>query len=208
MFSPRLSILTLAFVWAASAVAAAPGDERGFAEAARLVPNLHVVAPGIWRGGQPDEAGLIALKKSGIRTIINLRNEPVLVASEKRLAERLGFNFVSIPLDVFNTPSESAVKRFLSLTGNRGKQPLFVHCLHGRDRTGAMVGIYRVGVDGWTAGAAYQEMVSLGFRPGFTRLAEAVFALAARGGRPEKPPAGAAIVEDLKARLARTGARR
>ena len=42
-------------------------------------------------------------------------------------------------------------------------QPVLVHCQHGSDRTGTMVAIYRVVVDGWTKAEATNEMINGGF---------------------------------------------
>jgi protein tyrosine/serine phosphatase len=36
--------------------------------------------------------------------------------------------------------------------------PLLVHCRNGVDRTGYMLGIYRLEVDGWSAARATREM--------------------------------------------------
>lgn len=41
--------------------------------------------------------------------------------------------------------------------------PVFLHCHHGADRTGLMVGVYRVTFCGWTKEAAIQEMVEGGY---------------------------------------------
>lgn len=167
------------------------------------IPNVLVVAPGILRGGQPDANGLARLKAAGVRTIINLRNEEVLVRQEASQARALGINFVNIPMDVFNSPSEDAIRQFLKVVDNAGNQPVFVHCLHGQDRTGTMIGIYRIEKLGWSGDQAYREMVSAGFRPGFSRLSDAVFAHAANNGRPGTRPNGGAIAEDLSRRFGR-----
>jgi hypothetical protein len=40
-----------------------------------------------------------------------------------------------------------------------------VHCTHGQDRTGEIIGEYRVDDDGWTKTAAYQEMIKHHYHP-------------------------------------------
>ncbi len=40
-----------------------------------------------------------------------------------------------------------------------------VHCTHGQDRTGEVVGEYRVDNDGWTKDRAYQEMLDHHYHP-------------------------------------------
>jgi protein tyrosine phosphatase (PTP) superfamily phosphohydrolase (DUF442 family) len=170
----------------------------------RSLTNFHIVAPYLLRGGQPTAEDLTKLKMAGVRTVIDLRNEEVLVRQEAMQARTLGLSFVSIPLDVFNPPSEQAVQAFMRAVGDGANQPVYVHCLHGQDRTGTMIAIYRIEHDGWNPNQAYQEMLSCGFRPGFTQLTRAVFAAGARAGRPGMPPSGGDIVTDMQNRFSRS----
>jgi hypothetical protein len=48
-----------------------------------------------------------------------------------------------------------------------------VHCTHGQDRTGYVVGRFRVLHDGWTKHAAYQEMLAHHFHPELPGIHEA-----------------------------------
>ena len=41
--------------------------------------------------------------------------------------------------------------------------PIFLHCLHGKDRTGLMVAIFRMARQGWSFDKAYTEMKLCGF---------------------------------------------
>ncbi|HIA53057.1 MAG TPA: hypothetical protein EYN91_13375 [Candidatus Melainabacteria bacterium] len=54
------------------------------------------------------------------------------------------------------------------------KQAVFVHCAHGSDRTGCMIGIWRVMRDGYDYDTAYKEMRKYWFTPKFTNLSGAV----------------------------------
>lgn len=179
----------------------APGRSVNLDAVQTAAPNVHQVAANIYRGGQPDADGLAKLKAAGITTIVNLRNEEVLVAQEARQAKSLGLRFVNIPMDVFNEPSPAAVNQFISILDGAGSSPVFVHCLHGQDRTGAMVALYRIRRQGWSGDQAYSEMLACGFRPGFSTLAQTVFSNAAKVGRPGTQPQGAAILQDVKKRL-------
>lgn len=54
------------------------------------------------------------------------------------------------------------------------KQAVLVHCAHGSDRTGCMIGIWRVMRDGYDYDTAYKEMRKYWFTPKFTNLSGAV----------------------------------
>jgi hypothetical protein len=56
---------------------------------------------------------------------------------------------------------------------------VLIHCKNGWDRTGLLVGMYRVIYDGWTTDKAYEEMRRLGFHPELRGLREAWEAFAA-----------------------------
>ena len=168
---------------------------------ARMLPNLAVVTPVLVRGGQPTQEGLLLLKNSGVKTIVDLRNEEDIVNRESRAARQLGLGFENIPMDVFNEPSEATITRFLKIVNDPEKQPVYVHCLHGQDRTGTMVAIYRLQDQGWRAEQAYQEMLNHGFRAGLVRLSDAVFDWAQRLGRPGARPSASFILNDIRQRL-------
>jgi protein tyrosine/serine phosphatase len=71
-------------------------------------------------------------------------------------------------------PTQKQVATFLSTLKNPAKRPVFIHCQHGADRTGAMVGIYRETHDGWDFPRTYAEMRRYGFKPFLTELKNAV----------------------------------
>ena len=52
---------------------------------------------------------------------------------------------------------------FLRVVADPARVPVFVHCSHGADRTGAMTAAYRVVVQGWDKEEAIREMIQGGF---------------------------------------------
>lgn len=122
------------------------------------VPNLFEVAPGLFRGSQPTPAGIVELKRLGIKTIVNLRGWD---NDEDQLAGQ-AIGYVSIHFHVWHPEDEDMV-RFLKVANDPARQPVFVHCLRGIDRTGTMVAIYRTAVQGWSKDEAIAEMTQGGF---------------------------------------------
>ena len=58
---------------------------------------------------------------------------------------------------------EEEVVDFLRVVTAKERQPVFVHCLHGADRTGMMMAIYRMVVQGWSKDEAIEEMTQGGY---------------------------------------------
>ena len=142
------------------------------AESADL-PNFHQTAPGIWRGAAPTEAGLRQLKAMGIKTVIDLRIAPKTVKKEGIYARSLGFHWINLPMGS-DPPTPKEVSTLLAMLKQAPSSPVFVHCQHGADRTGCMIGIYRVTQQGWSYPRAFAEMRQDGFNPRWVKLSEAV----------------------------------
>lgn len=158
---------------------------------------MGVVSPELVRGGQPDSAGLYYLKKAGIRTIVNLRDLKDKFDAEERESRKLGFNYFNIPMSHSEPIRQSVIHKFLSIVRNPQLQPVFVHCKQGADRTGAMVGIYRIDRHGWGPGQAYQEMLSSNFHPILRSLTTSVYDYGAKKGRYEPLPPMEDAIDDM-----------
>ena len=122
-----------------------------------------LVDAGLWRGKRPDAAELAHLKGLGVKTILDLEDDSAAVAAERAQAQALGLRFVSIPMSGFWAPSDASVNAAEGWLAAPQYYPMFVHCQHGQDRTGLIVGLHRVWHDGWTPAAAYKEMLANGF---------------------------------------------
>jgi len=143
-------------------------------QAGQVIFNVHMVTPGLIRGGQPSLQGLDLLKQAGVKTVVNLRNEDKIVTQEAAQTRSLGLNYVNIPMNVFNRPTDADISRFLAIVSNPDNQPVYVHCLQGQDRTGTMCGIYRMTAQGWPFEATYNEMLGYGFKPVLGQLKQTV----------------------------------
>lgn len=121
--------------------------------------NVGRVAPGVFRGAQPKPEGYATLKAMGVNTVINLRRNH----SEKAAVEAAGMRSVEIPMNTMKNVDPAAVRKALSVMTDPASQPVFVHCAHGKDRTGVVAAVYRMEIDGWTAAEADAEMEAFGF---------------------------------------------
>ncbi|HEY9758581.1 MAG TPA: tyrosine-protein phosphatase [Oculatellaceae cyanobacterium] len=145
------------------------------------LPNFHEVHPYLYRGGEPTEKGLRQLKAMGVGTLIDLRAPSEMKINEKQTATRLGLNYINLVMDS-HAPTKKQVDRMLheidtakeASESGRKNQAVFVHCAHGSDRTGCMVGIWRVTREHWNYPETYQEMRKYYFTPKFTKLSGAV----------------------------------
>lgn len=121
------------------------------------LPNFHQVNSQLYRGAQPGAFGLRKLAELGIKTIINLRGEDEETRADQLEAKALGLNYVSISLPEISRPSDEQVERVLAIINAPDKQPVFVHCRHGKDRTGVIIAVYRITRDQWTGKQAKAE---------------------------------------------------
>jgi tyrosine-protein phosphatase SIW14 len=121
------------------------------------------VSAGIYRGARPAADELATLQKLGIKTVLNLENDKAAVAQEMKTAAALGLKEFSTPMSGFWSPKDAQVKLSLQILTDPANQPVYVHCLHGEDRTGLIVGLYRVFYEGWTPQQAWNEMEAMGF---------------------------------------------
>ena len=162
-----LFLAASAFAQQPSPPSAAPSVMRSaYGDKLRLLglPNGGRVNDFLYRGAQPQTAGIRELKKLGITTIVDLRGEnPTQRDFERQQAESLGIRFVSIPVSGWDPPSNEQVAQFLSLFRNNPKEKVFVHCRFGDDRTGVFVATYRMAYEGWPATQAMNEMYFFGF---------------------------------------------
>ncbi len=167
------------------------GAEGNVEPARRLeVPgleNVALVAPGLYRGATPGPQGLDSLRSLGVRTVVNLRHYHG-TTEEKGCRER-GLDYVRIMLESSDAPTDEDVRRFLEIATDPRRQPVYVHCWRGKDRTGVMIAAYRMAVVGWPLPEAVREMEEFGFFTGWKDLRQYVEGLGPRVRSVWPPPA-------------------
>ena len=165
---------TSALLLALALIAPAPGHALGAERNASVrdaLSNIHIenfgrVSPSYYRGAEPrgnDYADLAAL---GVKTVVDLRGRDA-DSDAKVTVERTGMKYVQIPMTTRETPSASKIQEFLRIVTDPANQPVYVHCVGGRHRTGVMTAVYRMTQDGWTADQAFKEMKEYDFGPAF-----------------------------------------
>jgi hypothetical protein len=91
---------------------------------------------------------------------------PENIAEERRYLAAMGMEFVNLPFkshDRVNKSGAKIVQEAVRVLGEASaERPVFVHCEHGKDRTGLVVALHRLQNRGWTVKAAYDEWVALG----------------------------------------------
>jgi protein tyrosine phosphatase (PTP) superfamily phosphohydrolase (DUF442 family) len=122
------------------------------------LPNLHKVSDVLYRGAQPTAEGFRELKAMGIKTVVNLRS----FHSDRDELGDVGLAYEHIYMKAWH-PEDKEVVLFLQIVNDPARQPVFVHCQHGADRTGTMCALYRIALQGWTRDEALKEMTEGGF---------------------------------------------
>jgi len=149
----RLAVALLA--WVALGICGCATSGR------QAVPNLAIVAPGIYRGGQPTAEGWQAIMALGVTNVVKLNAESEGSDAE---AERLGAVVHRLPISGWEQMCAGVPQSRLEAACELLTPGTYVHCLHGQDRTGLVVASYRVR-SGWSHREAEAEMIRLGFHP-------------------------------------------
>jgi hypothetical protein len=129
--------------------------------------NLYRVTPALYRADQPLKEGLMFMEEQHplepgglpVKTVISLRvlhhDRPIARAGATLRYEHIWFK-------TWHPENEDVVK-FLRIVTTPNLQPVLVHCHYGADRTGLMVALYRIAVQGWPKDSAIREMTHGGY---------------------------------------------
>lgn len=136
------------------------------------IHNLHIISSNIMRGGQPSEEAFILLQDNyGVKTILSLRDDLEHNQWERSIVERLGMVFINIPMNGAKEQNRETIEQCLKIINDKSKQPTFVHCRSGKNRTGLILAAYRIKYDDWGFDEALTEMLAYGYdRAGYPNL--------------------------------------
>lgn len=152
-FSPGAALPEVAAAPVADIVAAK-------APAAQPLPNFAQVTPNLYRSGQPTQAGVVKIKSAGVKTILKLNADD---PAESDWAASDGLDLETVLMSNKVSPTYDQIDQALAIINDTSKQPVLVHCHLGHDRTGAVIGAYRVTIQGVSVDQAAAEAKAMGY---------------------------------------------
>jgi tyrosine-protein phosphatase SIW14 len=153
----RVQAASLALVFSLSIFASAGAKTKQSESFSTIqIKNFGQMDDRFYRGAQPKEEDYQSLAALGIKTIVDLRDDPKEYA--KRIAESLGMNYINIPMSDKDYPSDAAIEQFLKLAADQDSGKFYVHCAGGRHRTGVIGAVYRYNFYNWDYDQVYKEM--------------------------------------------------
>jgi len=136
-------------------------QESGKSFSSIKIKNFGQMDERFYRGAQPKESDYRDLAALGIKTLIDLQDNPT--SYEKKDAEALGMRYINIPMSDSEYPRAEQIAMFLKLADDPATGKFFVHCAGGRHRTGVMGAVYRFTHNQWNFDQAYAEMKQYDF---------------------------------------------
>lgn len=124
------------------------------------VPNLHLVAPNLYRSAQPTAAGFNAAEnKLKLRAVLDLRN----FHSDVDLIKGTRIRLNAVPMTAWSIKTNDVILALKVINAAQAKGAVLVHCEHGADRTGVVLAMYRIVYQGWSKQQALDEMKNGGY---------------------------------------------
>ena len=121
------------------------------------VGNLYRIETGLYRSAQPTSAGFRELEAMGVKSVLSVSGE-----DDSAAARGTKLKTFHVPMTAWGL-RDGRVLEALKILADPANRPLVIHCQHGADRTGALVALYRVLVQGWDKAEAVREMNEGGF---------------------------------------------
>ncbi len=128
-----------------------------FAGSAPGIKNFDKVDVHVYRGAQPTSEGFQYLSSLGVKTVIDLREAGSRSQAEERAVTADGMQYINVPMTGLTPPTDEQINRILAVLENGTTGPVFVHCMRGADRTGAVIAAYHIDHDKWTNAQALQD---------------------------------------------------
>lgn len=156
-----------------------------YAYATDPVTNFFKVEDGIYRGARPetDKAITALAELYGIKNMINLQGGdyytiyrpiirylepgelPSAIEHEKSVSIANGMGYFHAQLSAVNnidSEENKLIDDTLEFMHDKNNQPVFIHCEHGKDRTGLLIALYQVKYNHVDPQVARREWVAKG----------------------------------------------
>ncbi len=181
-------------------VQAGPSQETGNTESQLLpipddsaqvvatLPYFHRLDENYIRGSVPAKGGIETLRRLGVKTVVDLRSIYDHTVDIGIAAERSGMKYYWLPTSVWEPPTDTKAKEFVSVTEDKSKGPFYVFCTDGVNRVGEMSAIYRVAKSQWTVEQALKEIDDFGFNSYYYNLRSYVYTYARKFHPKALPP--------------------
>lgn len=159
-----------------------------------MIKRLRKVTDGLFRGSAPSPKDVLWLKENlGIKKIVSLDKE----TGDKieRTCKMLGIKQVKVYLDIDR-------KSLVNLLNHDLKEllidggPTYVHCYHGKDRTGLVIALFKCKYMNKDPQKAIEEAKSLGFGIGVDPKVVALYEKLIKACKPENDSNNADIVSN------------
>jgi protein tyrosine/serine phosphatase len=155
---PGLRASVVSAMFALSVAIPAVAQNAATVSAPRIrIDNFGKINANYYRGAQPQGRDYADLAALGVKTVIDLTDddgEP----SEPAMVKSAGMQSIKIPMNGHVPPTPAQLAQFLKIVNDPASQPVYVHCVGGKHRTGVMTAAYRMANDGWTSDKAFSEM--------------------------------------------------
>ena len=121
------------------------------------IENWYKIDDKVYRSAQPDSRGMKDAERFGIRNVLNLRN----YHSGDDEVKGTGLKIFRVKMEAGDIQDDQITAALRIIRHAEG--PVLVHCMHGSDRTGAVIAMYRIVLLNWNKETAVDEMVNGGY---------------------------------------------
>jgi protein tyrosine phosphatase (PTP) superfamily phosphohydrolase (DUF442 family) len=115
----------------------------------------------LW-GPDPSHEKLAELKARGVKTIVNVRLNPMKGKEDE--ARRLGMRYEHIPTGLFKPPTKAHIDKFLTIVRNPDNLPIYICDQVAHDRVQFYAAVYGMHAHKWSAKKGSEVMYKHGLR--------------------------------------------
>lgn len=113
--------------------------------------NLYQVDSNVYRSEQPTRNGMHEIETLNIKSVLNLCNSH----NDNYEAKRTQLFLIHIPINTWRISYKDLVTALQEIKNS--PKPMLIHCLHGSDRTGAVLAAYQMVFKNWSKEDAIRE---------------------------------------------------